>query len=85
MNPTTIPAREPDPYDPMVGIRAPLQVTVSADTRWSVLWVKAMRLAAYVVGPERAIRAAQWGATRLIRVRFGNERWHWLRPEETDE
>ena len=80
-----IPAREPDPFQPMVGIKATINVTVSANTRYSVAWVKAMRWAAYVIGPQRAIAAARWGALHLIRVRFDNGPWRWLRSEDTDQ
>ena len=84
MNPRTVPAREPDPYEPLVGINATASISVSADTRWSARWIKAMRFAAYVIGPQRAVRLARWGAVRLVRVRFDEGRWHWLRWDEAE-
>ena len=57
-----------------------IQVQVSANVRVAVAWIGLMRIAAYVIGPERAFRAASWGATRLVLVRFDGGRWHWLRP-----
>ncbi len=79
-----VPARTLDPYDPMFGIRAPMQVSISVNTRWSVLWVNAMKALGTVFG-DRMIRPARWGALRLVRVRFDDGPWRWLRLDDTDE
>ena len=84
MSETFVQAREPDPFDPMIGITAPMQVSISVNSRYSTAWVRAMRLAAYIIGPTRAIAAARWGALHFIRVRFDDGPWRWLRPEDTD-
>lgn len=52
---------------------------LSVNTRYAVLWLRAMRWLAYIVGPERAMRMGEWGGTRLTRYRLGNGRWQWLR------
>lgn len=59
--------------------RSNYSVTVSADTRWAIGWIKAMRWLAYLIGPGRALRLATWGAPRLIRMRIGDGRWQWYR------
>ena len=75
-----------DPLDPIIGVEVPMNVTVSMDSRYSVAWVKAIKISAPVllrlIGQDRTERLAYWGALRLTRIRFDNERWHFLRPEE---
>lgn len=62
-----------------------MTVHLTVDTRWSTLWVKAMPPLAYVLGQDRTLRLARWGALRLIRYRFDNGRWRWMRPQDIDE
>ena len=55
-------------------------IQVKANVRLAVAWVRLMGLASRVIGAERAFRLASDISPRLIIVRFGRGRWHWLRP-----
>jgi hypothetical protein len=52
-----------------------MDITIQFSSWRAVLWVRAMQVARYVVGTERAMRWALAGSWRLSRYRIGGGRW----------
>ena len=54
---------------------AEVTVSVRLDTGWAVAWVRAMAVARFLIGDDRAMNWAMRGYARLMRVKVDGGRW----------
>ena len=54
-------------------------ITISVRPTLAIALIRAVRVLAPLLGPERAMSVAQKWAPRLMLVRVGRGRWHFLK------